>query len=158
MSVPVILSIVLNMQTALQAITASAGYFNTIKPTSVVLDAVALMSVSPTELPYIVLGHRVEPIERSFATSRPVAIQDRWRITLEARIDQPGTGSARKLTVLSQLEADIEKALTVDPQRGGLALYTYVQQGTRYTGLPDQDMTYLEIPVEVLLQRAYGQP
>lgn len=161
MSMPVLLSIVLNMQAALQAISTAAGYFNDIKPTSVVLDAQALAPVSPTEVPFIVLGHMVEPVNREWGRSRSGvlgAIQDRWRIVLEARVDAPGLGTARKLTALTNFEADVEKALTLDLQRGGLALYTYVMQGTRFTGLANDPMSYLQIPVEILLDRPYAQP
>lgn len=161
MSTPVLLSVVLSLQTALQAISTASGYFNDLKASSVVLDATPLSAIPPTEVPFLVIGHLVAPVERDWHRSRSGAlgaIQDRWKITLEAVIDAPGMGTARKLTALTNFEADVEKAVTVDLQRGGLALYTYVMQGTRYTGLANQNRCYIEIPIDVLLSRPYAQP
>jgi hypothetical protein len=162
MSIPVILSVVASMQTALQAIATASGYYNDVKPTSVVLDApTSLSAVSPTEVPYFVLGHLVDPVNRDWHRSRGGtlgAIQDRWRITVEARVDANGTTTSRKRTALAQLEADIEKALTVDLFRGGLAEYTFVMQATGSMGLGNQNITYLSVPVDVLISRPYAQP
>jgi hypothetical protein len=167
-TVPITHAVVLSLQAALQTIRRSAGYFYDIKATSVVLDAADLSGVSMTEVPWIVLGHRVEAIERSFKGSRPSAVEDRWRIVLESRIDAPGTSTSRKGLALAQFEADVERALTVDPQRtdletltGGVclqALYTFVGQPMRYMGIANQAMCFSEIPVDVLLQRVYGSP
>ena len=51
---------------------------------------------------------------------------------------------------------DIEKALTADPTRGGIALYTYVMQDSAYPDADSNTRLYMEIPVEVLMQRVYG--
>lgn len=158
MSAPVLLAIVLNMQTALQAISVGSGYFNTVKPTSVVLDDVELLTIPSTETPYFIVGHLVEPVARNFETTKPTGILEKWRVTVDARIDAPGTGTARKLTALTQLEADVEKALCVDLQRGGLAQYTYTGQATCYTNFAQQNIAMLRIPVEILLRREYGVP
>jgi hypothetical protein len=164
-SVPVLLQIVLNMQLALQAISTANGYFNDIKPTSVAIDPVALMTVPVTEVPYLVVGHLVEPIARSFQTSRPVAIRDTYRITIEARVDAPGFDTARKLTAIYQFAADVEKALLADLNGPGsgltrnfLAMDTRVQIPVPHVGLANENVCYVEIPVEILMQRQYGQP
>ncbi len=154
---PVLLAIVVNLQAALQAITAPT-YFNTVKPTSVVLDPVALDVVSTTELPFLVVGHRIEVIGPRLYTSRPVSIKIRRRIVIEAVLDAPGTDFAHKLTAIQQLVADVETALTVDVTRGGLALDTRVEDETLYVGLATQSRCYVEIPVEVTFGRKHGQP
>src|SRR4051812_36651351 len=119
MSTPVVLAIVLNMQTSLQAISKAGGYFNDVKATSVVLDPEPLINAAATEVPKMVVGHRVEPIERNFRGSKPVSIQDRFRIVIEAVLDvSGGTDTARKLTAIAELVADVEQALCVDLQRG----------------------------------------
>ena len=166
-SMPIVLALCFSLQAALQRISTAGGYFYDVKPSSVVLDAQNLTGVNLTDVPFLVVGHQVEPVTRDFNSSRPVAVKDRWRFMLAGRVDAPGFDTSVKQTALSQFEADIEKALTVDPQRldlntltGGVcqqALYTYVGQGTRYMGEPDQAMCFLEMPVEVLLQRTYGQ-
>lgn len=158
MSAPVLLSIVLNMQAAIQAIAVSGGYFYDVKATSVILNPKPLAAVPTTEVPFLIVGHRVDAVLRNFTGSRPVSIQDRWRVVIEGRIDAPADDTASKLTAFSNFTADLEKALLVDPQRGGLALYTYVQQPIPYMGDDSQSQLYFEQPVEVLLQRAYGSP
>jgi hypothetical protein len=114
--------------------------------------------VPATETPFLVIGHRVEPVSRDFKGSRPTAIQERWRFVLEAALDAPGSDTARKLTASAQFAADVEVACVQDPQRGALALYTYVMQPTTYTGLANQNRLYVEVPIEVLVQRQYGVP
>lgn len=163
MSVPVILAIVTSIQTALQGITTAGGYFYDIQPSSVVLDARALNTIPATEIPFLVVGHRVEPMHREYGRSgrgggRFGAIEDRWRITIEARVDANGLDTFKKMTALAELEADIEKALVVDPRRGGLALFTYPMPANRFTGLANQNMCFLEFPAEVLLARNLGEP
>jgi hypothetical protein len=154
---PTVLAIILNVQAALQAIAAADGYNTTVRASSVVIDPIDLATVNATDVPFLVVGDYT-PGERDFATSRPVAIKDRFTLTLAFRIDALGTDRARKETAAWQLVADIETALAKDPQRGQKALYTYVQQPEIYPGPPTTNQVYGEVPVEITLQRAYGQP
>jgi hypothetical protein len=157
-SVPVVLAIALDMQTALRSIAVGSGYHYTVKSGSVVLDPEDLGAVQATEVPYIIVGD-YEPGARDFAGSRPVAIKDTFTFTLSFRVDAAGTDRARKATAAWNLYADIETVLAKDPQRGGLALYTYVQQPEIYIGGgPAMNSAYGEVPVEIRLQRAYGTP
>jgi hypothetical protein len=152
----VVLAILLDMQTAMRAITTSDGYFYTVKETSVVLDPEPLELVPATELPYVVFGDMTSN-GRSFATSRPVAIKDDFTVDLWFRVDVPmGANKARKLTAGWNFAADMEVALTRDPQRGERALYTYVEQPTIHAGVPASNQVYGQVPVRVTLQRAYG--
>lgn len=157
MSTPVLLAIVLNLQTALQGIAQAAGYFNTVKATSVVLDPVALLTVPATEVPFIVVGHHQVAVSRTW-TSRPNAFQDVTRFTLQTRFDAPGTDVARKVTAYTQWIADIEVAVAADITRGGVALDTKVEQAQPYFGLPNENICYAEIPIEIRWQRLYGKP
>lgn len=154
---PVTLQVMQSVQLALQTIAIADGYYYTVKTDSVVLDPEPLELVNVTLLPYFVIGD-VEPGERHFSGSRPVAIQDTFTVPVSFRVDVPGTDRARKLTAAWQLVADVETALAKDPQRGGVALYTYVQQPRIYAGTPASNQVYGEIPVQVKLQRAYGAP
>lgn len=163
MSTPVLLAVILHMQASLQGIRTAAGYRTDVRPSCVVIDPVDL--VTAAETPFVVLGHRIEPQGRTFGRSRPNGIQDIWRVVLEARVDAPGSDTARKLTAAANFVADVEQALVDDfghgagwgITRGGLVLDTRVAQETQYLSPGNQHAVYLEIPVEVRIQRAYGQ-
>lgn len=169
-TMPAVLAGAASLQAALQQITLAGGYFNDVKTTSVTLDPVALELVPSTEVPRLIVAGRIEPVNRDFAGSRPVQVKDRWRYVIAGRIDAPGgADTSARNTVCAQLEADIEKALAVDPQRTDLAtltggtvlqaLYTYVGQATRFVFVSgDQTMCFIELPVELVIQRVYGKP
>lgn len=162
MSTPVLLAIVLNMQTALQGISTAAGYFNTVKLTSVVLDPIALTMESPTELPFVVIGHLIEPVDQVFTSRGGIGGRSAMlltdRIILEAALDAPGTSTARKLTAIAQFAADVEVALVKDVSRGGWAMDTRVKQFTSFVGLPAQSRCFVQVPIEIKYGRQYGQP
>jgi hypothetical protein len=157
---PTLLAILLHVQASLQAIAAGGtpSYFTTVKPTSVILDAVGLDIESVTECPFIVLGNRIEVVAPRLYTSRPVSIKVQRRIILQAALDAPGEDYARKSLAIAQFVADVEVALTQDLTRGGLALDTRVEDETAYMSFPAQSRCYVEIPVEVTFGRKYGQP
>lgn len=156
MSVPVLLSIVLNMQAALQTITAANGYNYDIAATSVVLDPEPpLGEVPSSSTPFLRLGHLIEPVSRDFK-SKPYALQDRWRIVVQGIVDCQGFAAGELVAARAQLEADVERALMVDPTRGGFALFTYPQQSTMDGPMPNEVRAYIDVPVEVLVQRRAG--
>lgn len=158
MSTPAIHQIVLSMQTALRAIQQSSGYNYSILSTSVLVDPSNIVTAPLTETPVMVLGHRIEPVDRDFKGTKPTSVQDRWRITIEAIVDVENDldDNSKKMAARFRLAQDVEKALTQDLQRGGLALYTYVMQDSAYPDVDSQNRFYMEIPVEVLMQRTYG--
>jgi hypothetical protein len=165
MSAPVLLSVVLSMQTALQAITRAGGYFYDVKTTSVRTKPEPMLPIDPNETPLILLGHKLEPVSRDFAGSRPVSLKERWRITLDVRVDTISDDLVGGLTAFTNLAADIEKALTVDITANREiwsgtphVLYVYVMQPIPQFGLIPQGQVYFEQPVEVLFQRTYTQP
>lgn len=153
---PVVLAALLNLQTALQGIATSAGCFYDVKASSVVLDPVALDSVPTTETPFLVLDG--ETGQNDYTTSRPVAIKNDFTVTLYVRIDAAGDDSSRLRTAAWKFYADVERRVALDPQRGGVAMFTYVQWPTFHLGLASQGQVILEIPIRILLQRTYGQP
>lgn len=160
---PVILTIIDSMQTALRSISKSAGYFNDVARGSVVKDPVVAETIPDTSVPFLICGHRCDPVSREFTGSRPSSVLDHWRITIEGRIDVPEVGDEfenadRKVKALAEIEADIEVALTRDVTRGGYAKYTYVLQATKFITLPGNIVCLFEQPVEILLQRTYGTP
>jgi hypothetical protein len=155
MTTPAVLAVLLTMQTALQGITRAAGYFNDVKRTSVVLDPVELATIPETEVPFIVLDAEINGTN-DFTTSRPTAIKNDFIVPLQAVLDVPARGTSVKRVAAWQFYADVEKALSADPQRGGVASFTYVHWPTFYYGLPSQTKVGVEIPIRVLLQRTYG--
>lgn len=158
MTVPIGLAVVLNLQAALQGIARSAGYFNDVKATSVVLDPQALDAMPTTEMPFIVLDVEENGTTVYSGISKPNAIQNHWTIPLLARVDAEGGDTSQKRRAAWQFHADVEKALTVDLQRGGLAQYTYLNWPQFYFGLPSEIEVYVKIPIEIHLQRSYGNP
>lgn len=157
MSTPVALAILQSLQAALQAVAIAGGYNFDVKASSVVLDPQDLTAVASTETPFFVLADG--KLRTEGGTSRPVAVKSYIDVSLCARVDAASADKDAKTIAAWTLYADIEKALLVDPQRGGLALYTYPDyenQTAFYYGLPAQTFVLLEIPVRVALQRAYG--
>ena len=157
MSTPVALAVLQSIQTALRAIAVSSGYFYDVKSTSVVLDPIPLAMIPTTETPFFVLDPEANG-QNLYTTSRPVALKVDFTVPICVRVDAPGDDPDRKRTAGWQVYADVERALSADPQRGLLALYTYVEWPTFGFGPPSQNEVYVEIPVRVLLQRAYGTP
>lgn len=162
MSVPTLLAIVLNMQAALQGISRAGGYHYDVKADSVLTRPTNLQTVAIPDVPVMVLGHDLQAVQpRGFGRSRSGtlgAISDRWRITIVARVDAISDDAEGCITAFADLASDLEVSLTRDLQRGGLASYTYVMQPIPHFGLMAQSQVYLEQPVEVLLDRPYGQP
>jgi hypothetical protein len=160
LSVPVVLGVILNIQAALQSLSRTGGYFNDVKSTSVVLDPISLETINPTDTPFTVVDEEPGEGKNDFgpSTSRPVQLKNRFTIRLRTRLDVPGDDPGRLRTAGWQWYADVEKVLLVDPQRGARALYTYVQWPSIYLGLASQSQVYVEIPIEILLNRVYGVP
>lgn len=163
MSAPVLLSIVLAMQTALQGITRAGGYFYDVKTTSVRTRPENMEVVDPQDVPLILLGHKIDPVSRPFTGTKPNSLVERWRITLDVRVDAVADDPLGGLTAFANLAADLEKALTVDiaanrAALAGTARYVYVMQPTPLFGLIAQNQVYFEQPVEVEFQRLYTQP
>lgn len=154
---PVVFRILQSIQAAVQGISTAGSYFYDVDPSSVVLDPVSLAAVMPGQLPFVVCGD-VIPGERVFASSRPVQIKDVFSVTLMWRVDADSTDAEARYRAGWNFVADLERALLTDPQRGALALYTYVQQSTVYVGEAGQAMVFGSTPAEVRLNRVYGQP
>jgi hypothetical protein len=151
---PAVLACLLSLQTALRGITIASGYFNDVASTSVVLDPQDLSAVPASACPFLMLDTEKGTIE--YGTSRPVAVKNDFLVPLLARLESPGANPDRKRIAAWQFYADVERAVAADPQRGGVAMFTYVQWPTFYFGLLDETDIYLEIPVRVLLQRTFG--
>lgn len=154
------LSVRKNIQAALQAMTINGGYHWDVRADSVVRDPVALDFVSTTETPFFVLG-QLEPMKNTGARAFLPALQleDELLMNIFVRVDAPGSNPNRKDDAAEHMLADIEKALTVDITRGGYAIDTRLHQPpAAVIGLPTEDRMILTQPVEIRVQRSYGQP
>jgi len=121
-----------------------------------------VLALATTEVPFMVVGHRVEPLQRSISGSRPNTVDDWWRIVVEVMLDAPAIDTASKTTALILMEADIEKAVAEAAwiHAGGAtgARDALVQQATRSMGFSEQVRCFLEQPIDVKFNRNYGQP
>ncbi len=120
MSVPVIESIAANLLTTLNGITTGNGYNQTIvikRPSRVTYDTEA----AGDDLEGLLVQGKREPLEHAFNVyywRQPFIIivyalnADRSVVTIDTR--------------LNQITADMEKALRVDPTRGGYAKVTNI--------------------------------
>lgn len=151
---PAVLACLLSLQTALRGIAVASGYFYTVLSASVVLDPQDLSAVPSDQTPFVMLDIETGTID--YGTSRPVAVKNDFTVPLLVRVDAPGTDPDRKRTAAWQFYADVERAVAADPQRGGAAMFTYVQWPTFHFGLLDEPAIYLEIPIRIVLQRSYG--
>lgn len=163
MSTPTLLAIVLNLQLTLQSISIANGYNVDVKASSVVLDVPGdVLALPTTEVPFFVVGHRIEPLQRSISGSRPNTVDDWWRIVIEVMLDASANDTASKTTALIQMEGDIEKAVAAAAwiHAGGAtgARDALVQQASRYMGFSNQSRCFLEQPIDVKFNRTYGQP
>ena len=150
------LSIQQSLATAIRAMTVAGGYTYNVQATSVMLDPVNLETLSPAMLPAFYV-HIDSPGERGFLS--PMRVKDRLNFTVVARADATGLAFDRKHTTFAALVADLEKALTVDITRGGLATDTKLgQPEAPLMQLGNGNIVVVVQPVSVLTYRVYGQP
>ncbi len=156
MSTPVRLAVLQSIVDALRAMGPQIGCtYQVARDEDVTLDRRNLATVF--SLPAFV----VEPEgggQREFLPAN--RIKDRFPVVIYGRVDATGlSDSARRLTVFEQLAADVERCLTRDITRGGLAIDTRVLPPREpYIELDPVNSVYLEQPVEVVVRRIYGQP
>ena len=159
MADPIALTVLENAASALRAIATGAGYHYTVKSTSVVLDPIEILLVSPTECPFLVV-HFAGPGKREFMPA--LRMKDELRLAVVGCVICDGPGGVvadPKMAAWANLAADIEKALTVDATRGGNAIDTRLDQPDEpMLGFGGQNRVIVVQPVRVILRRVYGQP
>jgi hypothetical protein len=164
-----LLKAILDVQTSLQAIRIADGFNFDVKAASVVTDPVAIDTVPLTELPYFVIGGGDEAfsLDRDYTPSR--YSKDIVRLPVWARGDAAGTSFVRKMTIWTQLLADIERALTgargsvskdTNITRGGVAIDTrLLTSEAPFIGLGTQSIVLVKQLVEIRLNpRPFGEP
>lgn len=143
-----------SLVTALEAIRSDDGYHHTVA--TVTPDLVSLMALPAPRTPALMVLHDGETSLRTFRLGSYV--EDRFAFLVEGRIDAPGLTSGEKAGAYADLVADLERAVTRDPTRGGVANHTYVR-GTRgpYCGLDAGGMVLFQARLEVIVVREVGE-
>lgn len=144
-----------HLKTALQAITVAGGYYYDVDADGVKLDPnqdVEALLLPSGPRPLILIEALPERREHfpcdEVKVTRPVNVH--W-----AQLSTPTDDNSFEL-VAARGKADIEKAVRVDPSRGGIAMDTLiVQQDTKHEFAP---LVWVVTEIELTLYRTNGAP
>lgn len=115
MSDPVKLTILANIKTTLEGITVAAGYNQTLRQ---VHDRRPMFSNDPSECPVVYFFEENTANDEEFS-------QNRTRRVMTVMVGHYSSGDGRNpKPALERLVADVEKALTTDRTRNGVAIDT----------------------------------
>jgi hypothetical protein len=146
-----------NLQAALQQIAVASGYHHTVAATSIKLNpdsADDAFNRPDGPRPFALLEVRPE----------------RWEYfpSLEVRLVQPvivhfvgdstPTSDESRIQTFYRLCADIERAIAVDPGRGGYAIDTRIVRRTLHSDDVDGKEVQASVELEMPLRRTYGAP
>jgi hypothetical protein len=150
---PIRLSVLKSMQTALQGISTAAGYYFDVRAEAVTLDRRNLATA--TLLPAFVINSGAGGTRTYFPSMR---MREIFPVVIYGRADAMGIRDmSRRQTIFERLVADLERALTRDITRGGLAVDTRLQSPLEpYMEMDPINSVYIEQPVDVTLRRVYG--
>ena len=148
--------ILLSIQTALREIAIMNGYKHDIAALAVKLDADAKVEEIIGTLgarPFIVLEPHAK--QRTYPEA-PNGMRVVWPITVHFVNDSDPVEDPSMLLTYSRMVEDAEKALSVDRERGNLAVDTVLKSDEKreYDGA----LVWALIPFEVLFHRIYGSP
>lgn len=152
---PIDYQVLLNLQTALQAITTAGGYHHTVAATAVKLDPnqnVQALIAPGGPRPFIVI--EMKPERREYQPSRRVQIVLPW--TVHVVHDADVTSDVSRARTHARASADVEQAVAVDLTRGGRAIDTRVI--TSELGGTDGEEVWTMVDLEIALIRTYGSP
>lgn len=143
-----------SLVTALEGIRLEDGYHHTVQTVSP--ELLLVQALPAPKVPALVIVHDGETSTRTFRLGS--LVEDRYVFLVEGRIDAPGLTSGDKLAAFSDFVADLERAVTRDPTRGGVASWTGVG-GVRgpYLGLDTQGVVLFQARIEVLVVRQVGE-
>jgi hypothetical protein len=149
------LALLHDLQAALRAMTRAGGYRWDVKHESVVLDVCNIFDVDEIRLPFFI----VEPTDDGERRFEPaMQLEDEFIATITARVDAIGDGVDRRNTLGLRFAADIEKALTVDIERGGFAVDTRLRKPQIYSSAGGEQTVLVVQRVVMKLFRTYGDP
>lgn len=153
MSTPVWQGVWDNLVTALALIDGTADYTYTLESENIYTDMVNLMQLPGTG-PFVVIGPSDGHGRKWLPTMR---MRETVIFGLEARVDAPGTTADRKGEAFTLFAKDIERALTRDITRGGLAARTLLRPPVGpFMGFGAQQQVLFSQEIEIDLVRTYG--
>lgn len=156
MTDPVEFSAILNLQTAIAAIRMVDGYHRDVQATAVKLDPDANVEdlVAPSgPRPFVLI--EVKPEIRDYATASRAGVKITLPVVVHWVSDSVPTDDQSRLRTFFEGCADIERAVTRDLSRGGIAFDTRIVRGS-FDSFGVQ--VWASIDVEIRLQRVYGEP
>lgn len=149
------LKILQDLQATLRMISVADGYGWNVKPSSVVLDPVNIFDLPDTALPFFI----VEPTDDGDRDFHPAyQLTDDFVFVITARIDIKGDDPNARIIVGSRLYADIEKVLTVDIERSGLASDTRLRKPAIFTSMSGDQSVIVVQRGSCKLYRTFGEP
>lgn len=137
------------LQARLQTISTAAGYYHTVKATSVVVDPTLLLEVPITELPALMLEPRPADVSPLMGHTRRV---QRVRITVWGRVDGPSTEAKRRAAY--RLARDIERAVSQDRTLGGTVVQAVTDAPDILLGPPPSRAAIVALDIEAVYERA----
>jgi hypothetical protein len=156
LAMPVRLAVLHSIAEALRSMGPQTGcYFQVTREEDVTLDSRVLADAK--SLPAFV----VQPAPGGTREFQPAnRMKETFPVLISGRVDATGISDmARRITAFELLVADLERVLTIDITRGGIAVDTRAQSPREPYVDPDPVNTvYIEQPVDVILRRIYGTP
>ena len=145
-----------NLCVALRAMTVAAGYHWDVAATSVQTDPVNVLGVPASRRPFFL----VEPSPDSRRVYEPAnQLEETFHVLITAVVDaEEDGGPDRKVAAGEALAMDLEKALTVDIERGGFCHDTRLDAPRIIAGLGTDGTVAVEQPLRCPLHRDYGSP
>lgn len=101
----------------------------------------------------------VQPTNRGVIEYHPAfRLEHKFEVEISAYLDVPGIDPDRKVTALEQLWSDIERAVTIDVTRGGVAVDTRLDEPQFFVAAGPDEGALLTASAEIKFHRIYGQP
>lgn len=153
---PIEYQIVLNLQTALRAITTSSGYYYTVQATAVKFDlnveVEALIGANALR-PFIVI--EVLPESREYHPAKRTTLKT--PINIHWVSDAVESNDTARMQTFFRGVADVERAIAVDVSRGGLAKDQLVLERELWKTL-DGGQVWAIVKTQIENRRVYGAP
>lgn len=153
---PIEYRVLLNLQTALQAITVAGGYHYTVAATAVKLDPnhnVEALIAPDGPRPFIVLELREERWEYSPASQVRIVVP----VTIHWVSDSTPTVDESRLQTFLRGCADVEQAMAVETIMGSLAQIPRIGKRT-LDFMVDGAQVWAQIEADIVVNRTYGVP
>lgn len=154
---PIEFQIVESLQTALRGISVAGGYFHDVAALAVKLDADAkvedIVASSGNARPFVIL----EVVPEGFEYFPAAQVRFTAPFIVHFVNDSDAKTDDAMLTEFYRACADVEKAIAVDTERGGLANDTIVSRREKRGGYEGQ-LVWSMIAIEVRGNRTYGKP